>query len=355
MILIGTDEGIYRWFEGCGWPIFHSLQDRSVLDLASPGAGVLVAVDQGGDVLESTDNGMSWRSLPAPSGSGRPTAVAVVGVPPAVVLAVKPLGIYSRAVGAPVPDDAEEPSGVAALLGRAWDLAGGVTTLVAPRRAQAEGPVWSTLSAPPAPRSAVAPEVRVLAAATGPAPLWYAAVSGSGLWRCGDLGRSWEQCPGLPAEVYAVRPVEERPGHVWAATADGCRFSADGGASWDDRSGGLEAVRHVRAIDVKPGEPDTLLAGCAPSPPESAAPRHGLNFSLFESTNGGKSWSHVRKSFPEVFEYDPITDIRYDPAAPDNVIVALGSGELWVTRNGGAYWGPLARQIQAARVLCAVR
>ena len=34
MILIGTDEGIYRWFEGAGWPVFHSLQDRAILGLA---------------------------------------------------------------------------------------------------------------------------------------------------------------------------------------------------------------------------------------------------------------------------------------------------------------------------------
>ncbi len=27
-------------------------------------------------------------------------------------------------------------------------------------------------------------------------------------------------------------------------------------------------------------------------------------------------------------------------------MVALGSGELWATRNDGAYWGPLARQIK---------
>ena len=51
MILIGTDEGIYRWFEGCGWPIFHSLQGRSVVALATPGAGVLAAVDRAGEVV----------------------------------------------------------------------------------------------------------------------------------------------------------------------------------------------------------------------------------------------------------------------------------------------------------------
>jgi len=88
----------------------------------------------------------------------------------------------------------------------------------------------------------------------------FAAVTGAGLWRSGDTGQSWTQCPGLPAEVYALRPVAERPGHVWAATDDGCWFSTDSGASWEDRGSGLENARHARAIEVKPGAPDTLLA-----------------------------------------------------------------------------------------------
>jgi photosystem II stability/assembly factor-like uncharacterized protein len=153
-----------------------------------------------------------------------------------------------------------------------------------------------------------------------------------------------------------VRTAAERPGHVWAATHDGCWFSPDAGASWEDRSAGLEGARHARAIEVKPGAPDTLLAGCAPPAPfETVAPRQGLNFALYESTNGGKTWAQVKRNFPDVFENDTISDIRYDPAAPENIVVALGSGELWVTRNGGAYWGPLARQIHAAWVLCGVR
>ena len=98
-----------------------------------------------------------------------------------------------------------------------------------------------------------------------------------------------------------------------------------------------------------------FLAGCAPAAglDSVAVSPEGLNFGLFESTNGGKSWTQVKKNFPESFGSDTISDIRFDLADPDRTIVALGSGEIWATRNGGAYWGPLARQIRAARVLCA--
>jgi hypothetical protein len=198
-------------------------------------------------------------------------------------------------------------------------------------------------------------EVRALAAGSGPNAPWLAAVAGAGLGRSTDLGRAWEQCPGLPSEVYAVRSVPGKPGELWAATADGVWFSGDAGQSWQDRSAGLEAARQVRAVAVKPGAPDVLLAGASPAPKPGASPTEGLGHALYESTNCGKSWSPVvKRNFPEDLDYDTISDIRFDPAAPDNIIVALGSGELWLTPNGGAYWGPLARQIRAARVLCAV-
>ena len=86
-----------------------------------------------------------------------------------------------------------------------------------------------------------------------------------------------------------------------------------------------------------------MLAGAAPARPAdgSAVSRPGVRFSLYETVDGGKSWKHVRRGFPEVLEFDTIADIRYDPAATENAIVALDSGELWRTRNGGDWWEPI--------------
>jgi photosystem II stability/assembly factor-like uncharacterized protein len=363
MILIGTDEGVYRWFEGCGWPIFHGLQGRAVVGLASGGPGVLVAVDRSGDVLETTDGGLQWRHVPLPAGAGRPLAVSVAGTPPTVVAALKPLSLYQRVVGTPVPWRARRVEGVAAWLDRARGLGARAAALVAAGRSRPRSDPeaarlcgWWPLNPPNAPRSSLAPEVRVLTIASGQGAAWFAAVASAGLWRSGDRGRTWEPCPGLPADVYAVRPSPGRPGAFWAATADGCRFTADGGQTWGDRGTGLDDARQVRAIAVHPGDPRVLLAGAAPTAPaSSAAPRDGLGFALFESADSGQHWSRVaRRTIPESFGFDTISDIAFDPAAPANVVVALGSGELWVTRNGGAYWEPLARKITAARVLCGV-
>jgi hypothetical protein len=370
MILIGTDEGIYRWLEGSGWPVYHGLQDRAIVGLASPGAGVLVAVDRGGTILESTNNGIDWQVIPVPAGAGLPTALAVQGTPPVVVLAVRPMAVYRRAIGTPVPRaPVSTPIGsgrTAALAGHARRLADGATALLerartGKPRAEADPEAvrlagWTPLNTPHVPRTKDGPEVRALAASPGPGGPWFAAVGGAGLWRTDDSGHTWAQCPGLPSEVYSVRGVPGKPGDFWAATADGAWFSGDGGRSWEARSAGLDAVRRVRAVAIKPGAPGVLLAGASPAPTGGASPTDGLGHGLYESTDGGKSWAKVvKRNFPEDLDYDTIADVQFDPADPDNIVAALGSGELWSTNNGGAYWGPLARQIRAARVLCAVR
>ena len=363
MILIGTDEGIYRWFEGCGWPIFHSLQDRAIVGLASPGAGLLAAIDREGHIFESVNNGQDWQTIPgprAPATVGLST-LAIWGEPSTIVLATQPMGLYRRVVGSPLPrPEASRAGRSPALLARARTFAEGASALVAARRRTSSASpttVWGAIGKPEVAkgRVAAAASIRTLAIGDGTPPPWFAAVRGAGLWRSPNEGTTWEPCPGLPDEVFALRAIPAKPGHVVAATADGCRFSADGGATWEDRSAGLEGHRHVGAIEVKPDEPEIWLAGVAPRGPgtSGAAPVDGLGYALYESNNGGKAWTQVKRSFPEDLKHDVITDIRYDPAAPDNVIVALGSGELWVSRNAGAYWSPLARQIRVARVLCA--
>jgi photosystem II stability/assembly factor-like uncharacterized protein len=359
MILIGTDAGIYRWIEGMGWPVLHALQERPIIGLAAPGLGVLVAMDRTGAVLESTNNGMDWRALPLPAGVTRPTALTVLGSPPTIVVGVRPMALYQRRVGAPSPVVRERKG---AWLGRARELADSATALLAPRQTRKSPSAeeirlagWLPLNPPPAPRTTVPTEVRSIVGLGGSPSVWLATVNNAGLWRTDDQGRTWSQVPGPHAEVHAVRGVPGKPAEVWAATSDGVWFSDDAGASWTERGAGLEAVRQVRAIAINPADPKNLLAGAAPLPIGDAAPVQGLGYALHESLDAGKTWTKVvKRNFPEALDYDTISDIRFDPAAPENILAALGSGELWVTRNGGAYWGPLARQIQAVRVLRAV-
>lgn len=361
MILIGTDEGIYRWVDECGWPIYHALQDRAVVRLASSWPGVIVAVDRAGTVLETTNGGLDWRTIPPPASSGRPVALAICGQPPAIIMATRPMSLHQRVVGLPVArDPARNGRTRISDLARALvETAVGWIGVHTPPSSDSEAdPLggWLPLNAPNVPRGPLPPEIRSLTPLPGESGAWLAAAVGAGLWRSVDQGRTWEACPGMPAEVHAVRVVPNQPRIVWAATDEGVRQSTDAGLTWTDRSAGLESSRQVRAIAVRPDNPKIMLAGAAPAPPDPrAAPRHGLDFSLYESADAGQKWTRVAKgNLPESFDFDTISDIAFDPASPDNTIVALGSGELWLTKNAGAYWEPLARQLKAARVLCGV-
>ncbi len=358
MLLIGTDEGIYRWTEGNNWPVFHGLQDRVVIGLASPGAGFVAALDNVGRVWETGDNGQSWRGVPLPEGLGRASRIAVGGTPASILLAGGGLGVYRRMMGSTLrrgsPLDLARRAGPA-ILTRARSLVnrgGTATAATAPRRAD-DLRGWTRVGAPKVEPSPVAPGIDALTVGPGP---WFVAVGGQSLYRSEDAGVSWSKVVGLPADVHGVVPVAGEPARLYAATADGVWASEDAGVTWEERSKGLEAVRHVRVIESCPDEPGFLLAGAAPAASASprAAARDGLGYGLYESKDAGKSWSRVLRNFPENPHDDAIADIKFDPAEPSHAAVAFESGEMWVTLNGGDYWQPFARDIRSARVLCGI-
>lgn len=350
MILIGTDEGIYRWFNGIGWPVYHSLQDRVIRSMAASGGGVVAVLDGANRVLESVDNGMTWRVLPLPESAGRPAALSIVGPMATLLLGTKPLSLQKRLVGAPVP------STLAQAVDRAKSAiqarTGGMTAVLAPPApATANSFGWTTLHAPKPAKDGLLSEVRALATVPGTQETWLAALTGAGLWKTSDAGANWTKCEGLPEEVFSIR---SSAGTIVVGTSNGIWVSKDEGSSWVDTSAGLENARHVRVVEIKPGMPTVMIAGASPLPgSSSAAPRDGLKFALYESADAGKTWSKMIRGLPDDLGYDSVSDIRFDPAATENIVIALGSGELWVSRNGGEYWAPLARAIKSARSLAA--
>lgn len=349
MIYIGTDQGIYRWFHGAPWPIFHSLQEQSVIGIAGAAGGVLAALDTDGNVWESMTNGMEWRRLSRPSGAGRPTALGLAnGAAPALLLATAgPLGLFRRPVGTAEPMEKAAPPPLAAAR-RVISYALGTHQGGTATRTRASGrkrpvAVWSPVATPSVELAGSLNGARLLLTGEGQQP-WLAAVVGSGLWSGAGTDVTWTRCAGLPDEVYAVRRAGET---LVAGTSQGVWISADGGKSWAAKSDGLGDHQTVTAVDLKPGDPRVLLAGASVAGVNGAVTRTAL----FESKDGGAAWKHVTRGFPVDLETDRIVDIRHDPANTDFALVALASGELWKTFTDGFWWEPLARQIHRARVL----
>jgi photosystem II stability/assembly factor-like uncharacterized protein len=353
MLLIGTDEGIYRWAEGNGWPVFHSLQDRVVVGLASAGKGSLVAIDDTGLLWESADTGLNWRNLAVPDGAGTPTSMGVAAKPGSIVIATKPLSLYQRSLGArlypakpfltTVLESAESLSSMVRL---AAESRKGGGTAVAARPSRPKPPVqgWKKLGLPAGVQGGSAFRLLHLGASA-----WFAALEGAGLWRSTNQGGAWTKLNAPAAEVVTLRPLPGAEGGLVAATAAGVWFSTDHGDNWTEQSNGLDAAKVVRVVEANPSDPKSLLLAANTQPGAAAE-----GDALFESEDGGKTWKRIVRSFPENPRFDRVIDIRFDPTHADNIAVAFASGELWMTRNGGGYWQPFARQIKAARALCPV-
>src|SRR5262249_51403636 len=149
------------------WPIYHSLQDRGIVSLASPGTGVLAVVDDVGQGLESVNNGVDWREVPLPEGVGRPVAVTLGAAPGSIGMTSRPLGLYSRVIGDPLPAREGPPDRLRSLLERARRVGGGATAVATERTRRPPGSQgklgWSALGVPPVADRSHRPSIRALA------------------------------------------------------------------------------------------------------------------------------------------------------------------------------------------------
>lgn len=343
MLYIGTDSGVYRWFSGLPWPVFHALQDRRIVSLASHGEGLMAALDGEGRLAVSRDAGMNWVDWPLPAGVGRPTHVRVCPTTQEVILATAgPLGLYARPTRVRVKRVRRQS---------AWALA---TRWIAERRARSGGAEtalldpeqvtsqrgWKRLNVPGVElASALAGFEALVLGEAG--PRWFASVARAGLFQSDDQGISWQRAEGAGEEVLCLRGMESL---LAAGTVAGVSTSNDGGQTWSRHTDGLAGITGVTALEIKPSNPKMLWAG---------AVGEGDRALLFESKDGGQSWKRVARGFPSDLPGERVVDIRYDRNEADCALVALASGEVYRTHTDGMWWEPISRQIKAARALCA--
>jgi photosystem II stability/assembly factor-like uncharacterized protein len=199
-----------------------------------------------------------------------------------------------------------------------------------------------------------------------PSTLYVAA--GNGLLRLTNQGENWKILTGSDVtELLDVAVDRNAPGDIYFAHTRGIRVTHDGGATWSDASAGLRR-KYSLAIRVDTRRRGVLLAGTEEG--------------IFRSEDGGKAWKPAGAAGYQVLHieqspHDPchwlaatqggglfastdcgvgfesngnlgvdrnISDIAFDPRAPERVAVAgwgLGvvisedRGKTWQARNGG--------------------
>jgi photosystem II stability/assembly factor-like uncharacterized protein len=179
-----------------------------------------------------------------------------------------------------------------------------------------------------------------------------------GLWLARSSDRQdWQVSgPHLPMVEIPSVAIDTRAGHRvlvgarsehWGPTV---QRSDDLGATWHEPEGGAmvfpadtgAALERVWQIAPDPGRPGVVWAGAEPT-------------SLWRSEDGGESFSLVRGLWdhPHRPQWFPgqggaaVHTVLADPVDDQRVVVAMSTGGVYVSEDGGTSWTPANRGIRA--------
>ena len=264
-------------------------------------------------------------------------------------------------------DSAGIGSGTGAWRGLALTIALGVVAAVATASAAqgpAAAPPWSAMrwrSVGPTIGGRVVAVAGVSGRGTHPDLFYMGAVDG-GVWRSDDAGVTWKNLtdgtlPGTSNSIGAIAIAPSDPRTIYVGTGesdirgdvitgDGVFRSDDAGKTW--RSCGLADTHTISALVVDPADANVVYAASM-GHVFASNPARGV----FKSTDGGKTWSKILY----VDAKTGAIDLVMDPKDPSILYAAMwqayrkpwtlqdggpGSG-LYKTTDGGAHWTEISR------------
>ncbi|UCC41581.1 MAG: hypothetical protein JSV96_09270, partial [Candidatus Aminicenantes bacterium] len=152
-------------------------------------------------------------------------------------------------------------------------------------------------------------DANILWVGTGEANIFRASVSGTGIYKSSDAGKSWKlmglKDSGTIARIV-IHPKNSDvvyvavPGHEWTRNEErGIFKTTDGGKNWakvffiNDYTGAADLV-------MDPENPETLWASMWNRTRERwSDPRPGPGDGIFKTTDGGKTWIHKTTGLPD--------------------------------------------------------
>jgi hypothetical protein len=150
-----------------------------------------------------------------------------------------------------------------------------------------------------------------------------------------DGGATWSPTIDIDADVHQVTTTQD---FVLAACAGGLAVSRDRGATWQERTDGLDHL-YARAVTVIG---DAVLVSA------SRGPRGG-DAAVYRGALGGGPLERCRTGVPERF--DDNIDSHCLDAPPDGPLVAFGTtdGEVYASTDAGATWERIAAGLPAVQ------
>ncbi|HET9227388.1 MAG TPA: sialidase family protein, partial [Thermoanaerobaculia bacterium] len=203
------------------------------------------------------------------------------------------------------------------------------------------------------------PEARHVSPRSGDVLLLVGTMKGAFLFRSDAKRSEWEMGgPYLPGEAVYAMAWDGRNGRhrIWAGPhsmhwGGVLRSSDDFGRSWtlpeeanvkfpEGTGAALKQIWQIAA--GRDSEPDTLYCGVEPA-------------ALFVSKDAGDTWKLTEGlwNHPQRPQWMPgggglcLHTILLDPADPDRIRIAVSTGGMYVTEDGGASWRPSNRGVSA--------
>jgi uncharacterized protein (TIGR03437 family) len=262
-------------------------------------------------LLVSADGGNTY-SFPSLGSARSVSQVVAAPSAPLVVYAVTPVGISKSADGGTTWTAAADTGLIGAVMALAVD-AGSATTLYAATGqgfflSTDGGANWRALT------NGFATGTRILAIATHPGQAGTVLVSTAGspaVLRSTDFGQTWVQLPIL-TEANPNSPVNAlaiaSDGTIFAATFAGLQSSSDGGNSWVAQAG--------------LGVPDNQSLAVAPGNSSIVYIVNPFSLGLQRSTNGGRNFTVVLPTVNTTTSSQSIGPFAIDPQNPATVYAA---------------------------------
>ena len=129
--------------------------------------------------------------------------------------------------------------------------------------------------------------------------VYYVGAAAGGVFKSVDGGLTWKPIfeHEATASIGAIALAPSNPNFVWVGTGEGnvrndvidgrgVYFSSDAGHSW--KFMGLADTQQISAIEVDPGDPNTVFVGALGHAWGPNADR-----GVFKTTDGGKTWKKV--------------------------------------------------------------
>jgi hypothetical protein len=202
-------------------------------------------------------------------------------------------------------------------------------------------------------------DVRHVSPKGGDALLLVGTMKGAFLFRSDASRARWQRggpyFAGSPVYAMAYDDRHDRR-RLWAAPESPhfgsvMRSSDDFGKTWSNGEGGnigfpedagASLKRVWQIAPARPEEPDVLYAGVEPA-------------ALFESRDGGKSWSLVRGLWdhPHRPQWHPgggglcLHTVLLDPARRERIHVAISTGGVYRSDDGGRSWRTAHKGVRA--------